>query len=275
MTADQSLHIKEYTLVLAHLGNIYAYILGWPLLAKFHLKLFYLCARALGLLNYSSVSISGEKTALRLLAGRISPVVFDVGAYEGQWLAIVLSICPSAQIHAFEPQKTLAAQIQFNYPSVKINNIALGDAEGELDLFDYADQPGSQHASLLEGVIDGIHRGTSKSQRVSISTLNNYCEQNNIEYIDYLKVDVEGFELKVLQGAKRLIKENRVDVIQFEFTQINLVGRTLMRDFFSFLSATHQLYRLLPHGLLHLQPSDVWMNEQFVYQNILALRKIR
>lgn len=207
------------------------------------------------------------------VAGKTTPIVFDVGANEGQWVKDMLAICPSARIHAFEPQKTLAAQIAATHPSVTVNNMALGDAAGTLELFDYADQPGSQHASLLVGVIDGIHRGYTKSEKVSIGTLDDYCAQHHVDYIDLLKIDVEGFELKVLQGAKRLLEENRVDVIQFEFNEMNVVAKTFMRDFFACLSSSHQLYRLLPHGLLPLSPTQIWLNEQFVFQNIVALRK--
>ena len=72
--------------MLASLGNFYAYIFGWPVLAKLHIKLLYLCARALGMLNYTSNSISGETKAMRLgVAGKPVPVVFDVGANEGHW----------------------------------------------------------------------------------------------------------------------------------------------------------------------------------------------
>ena len=260
--------------MLASLGNFHAYIFGWPVLAKLHIKLLYLCARALGMLNYTSNSISGETKAMRLgVAGKPVPVVFDVGANEGQWIKEMLAICPAAQIHAFEPQKKLAAQIACNFPNVKVNNVALGEISGTLELFDYVNHPGSQHASLLDGVIDGMHSGDSKSQMVSIDTLDNYCKQNQIKCIDFLKIDVEGFELKVLLGAQKLLRNRQVDVIQFEFTHINLVSKTFMRDFFSCLTGSHNLYRLLPHGLLPLRESDHWLNEQFVYQNIIALKR--
>lgn len=255
-------------------GDIYALLFGWPWLAKLHLAGFYLCARALGLHNYSAARISGERIAIRLGVGaRPAPIVFDVGANQGQWLAEVLACCPSACIHAFEPQASLAEQIAKKYPGVMVNNLALADEAGTLALYDYSSHEGSQHATLLKGVIDGIHHGTAQHVQVPVGTVDEYCTQSGIERIDLLKVDVEGFELKVLQGARRMLEEQRVDVIQFEFNEMNVLSRAFLSDFASCLQGSHQLYRLLPHGLLPLRVGGHWINEQFVFQNIVALRK--
>jgi FkbM family methyltransferase len=258
--------------VLSRLGNIYAFILGWPFLKRFNYSLFYLSARAIGLLNYSSAKISGENRAISLaVSGKSAPVVFDVGANEGQWIAEVLAVCPNAIIHAFEPQIKLAALVGAKYPNVVVNNLGVGDAVGVLELFDYAGHAGSQHASLMAGVIDGIHNGNLRSQSVSVETLDAYCAQHHIEHIDFLKIDVEGFELKVLHGANLMLKSNKIDVIQFEFNEMNVIGRTFMRDFFECLGDNFKIYRLLPHGLMLLDKKEHWFNEQFLYQNVLAI----
>lgn len=259
--------------MLEKIGSLYAYILGWPSLRRLHLGLFYLSARALGLLNYSSRRISGEHYAIRVaLADRISPVVFDVGANEGHWLSSVLATSPTAQIHAFEPQPSLAKRLIASHPGVRVNAMALGEEVNVLELFDYADHPGSQHASLLPGVIDKVYGKDARSQTVPVGTIDDYCVQHDVEKIDFLKIDVEGFELNILRGAHRMLNDGRIGAIQFEFNYLNAVGRVFMRDFFSSLSAVYRYYRLLPHGLLPLDPKDTWTNEQFAFQNILALR---
>jgi FkbM family methyltransferase len=261
-------------MVRTRVGDIYALLFGWPWLVKLHLGVSYLCARALGLHNYSSARITGERIAIRMgVGGKSNPVVFDVGANEGQWLADVLACCPSACIHAFEPQASLARQVARKHSGVSVNNLALADVAGTLELCDYAAHKGSQHATLLKGVIDGIHHGKARYIQVPVGTVDEYCMQRGIDRIDLLKIDVEGFEFKVLQGARRMLEEQRVDVIQFEFNEMNVVSRAFLNDFASCLQASHQLYRLLPHGLLPLRIGGHWNNEQFVFQNIIALRK--
>jgi len=233
-------------------------------------------SRGLGLLNFSSERISGERRAIGVaLAGKAKPVVFDVGANKGQWISSVLAIRPAADIHAFEPQPSLAQHVRATYPNIHMNAMGLGHEAGTLELFDYADRPGSQHASLIPGVINDVHGSSARSQKVPIGTIDRYCDERQIEHIDFLKIDVEGFELNVLRGARHMLNRGRIDVIQFEFNEMNLVGRTFMRDFFAELSPAYALYRLLPHGQMPLKASSIWLNEQFVFQNILALRKNR
>jgi FkbM family methyltransferase len=256
------------------LGNVYAWLFGWPMLARLHKGLFYLSGRALGLLNYQSPRLSGERLAIALgTRGKERPVVFDVGANEGGWVAEVLALRPDACIHAFEPQAHLATGIAATQSKVVVNHMALGDAPGALELADYEGHAGSQHASLLRGVIDGLHHGVARYTRVPVGTLDSYCDERDIDHIDLLKIDVEGFEIKVLQGARRMISERRLGTIQFEFNEMNIVGGAFLDQFFTALAASHDLYRLLPHGLVQLHRGSHWFNEQFVFQNIIALRR--
>jgi FkbM family methyltransferase len=259
--------------VLARLGYLYALLLGWPWLARFHKATLYFSLRALGVHNYESAAVSGERRVIELsLRGMPAPVVFDAGANEGLWTSEVLTRCPDAIVHVFEPQKHLAERISARHPRTHVNNKALGSAAGTLELHDYADHPGSQHASLLPGVIDGIHRGIESRVPVEVVTLDEYCLERGVDRIDLLKVDVEGFERQVLEGARRMLGTGRVRAIQFEFNEMNVVGRTFMADFFALLGTDYEIYRLLPHGLLKLRDGSHWINEQFAFQNILAIR---
>jgi FkbM family methyltransferase len=260
--------------VLRRLGDFYAFILGWPALARLHKGLFYISARALGLYNYQSAALSGENWISRRLLDRPAPVVFDVGANCGDWLADARRVNAHSIIHAFEPQASLAAQIAASYPEVRINNVAVGDAPGFLDLFDYADHPGSQHASLVSGVIDQMHGRTARHTKVPVVTLDDYCAEHGVGRIDFLKVDVEGFELQVLHGSRRMLSEGRIQALQFEVTHLNVLSRVFVADFAKCLGSDYSLHRLLPHGLMALQAKDPWFNEQFGYQNIVALRKV-
>ena len=207
--------------MLKEIGDLYALLFGWPALARMHKGLLYMSSRALGLCNYSNASISGERWLVRhRLAGAMQAVVFDIGANNGEWLADVLRVNRSAQIHAFEPQQVLAERIVASHRDVKVINAAVGAEAGFLELFDYADHPGSQHASLVQGVIDAVHGGTARSTRVRVVTLDDYCAEHHVARIDLLKIDVEGFELQVLRGARRMLEEGRIDAIQFEVTLI-------------------------------------------------------
>jgi FkbM family methyltransferase len=260
--------------VLKLVGDLYAILMGWPAAARLNRAFLYLSSRALGFNNYSSASISGETRVINERIPRVgAPVIFDVGANNGEWSAQVLKANTLAKIHAFEPQPVLASHIAATYPAIAINNLAVGEAAGELDLYDYADHPGSQHASLLKGVIDTIHGGIPRVTKVSVITLDDYCRDHRVEFIDFLKIDVEGFELAVLRGARGMLASGKIAAIQFEFNEMNVTGRTFLSDFMNYLGTTFSVYRILPHGLLKLVSGNHWHNEQFAYQNLLAVRK--
>ena len=87
-----------------------------------------------------------------------------------------------------------------------------------------------------------------------------------------MKIDVEGNELSVLQGAKRLIEEGKIKIIQFEFNWINVYSKVFMEDFRELLK-DYDLYRLLPRGLLKIDFSKKTYYEIYNFQNILAINK--
>lgn len=258
----------------ARIGDLYAFVLGWPLLARFHKALFYFSGRALGLGNYRTPQLTGEHQIIqRLIVGATRPIVFDVGANVGEWLAAVRQFNAAAEIHAFEPQGALSSQIEAAYPGIVVNRVAVGDNPGSLDLYDYAGHSGSQHASLIAGVIENVHGGQARKTQVPVITLDEYCRERDIDRIDFLKVDVEGFELHVLRGARRLFEEGRVFAVQFELTRANVLGRLFFDDFVACLGSQFTFHRLLPHGLTALHPGNHWFNEQFDYQNVIAMKR--
>ncbi len=95
------------------------------------------------------------------------------------------------------------------------------------------------------------------------------CQRKKIKEVKFLKIDTEGNELNVLLGAAQLLKEKRIETIQFEFNEMNTVSRVFFRDFQELLP-DHAFYRLLPAGLLPLEKNSPMTNEIFGYQNIIA-----
>jgi FkbM family methyltransferase len=234
--------------------------------------MFYLSARALGLHNYQWESISGERAAASAcLKGKRQPVVFDIGANQGHWLAMVLQLAPEARVHAFEPQSALAKMIRQLAPSATVTEAAVGSSTGHLRLHDYAGREGSEHATLVEGVIENLHGAGSRSTRVPVLRIDDYCRDFGIDHIDLMNIDVEGFELNVMRGAESMIRDRKIDAIQFEFNEMNVLARTFMRDIESVLADGYRLFRVLPHGLMPLGRQSPWVKEQFIFQNVIAL----
>ena len=58
-----------------------------------------------------------------------------------------------------------------------------------------------------------------------------YCEKHEIDSINFLKIDTEGSEHLVLQGFDRMLTGKKIDVIQFEYGNINIESKFLLYDY--------------------------------------------
>jgi FkbM family methyltransferase len=239
---------------------------------------FTLSLHGMGMLNYENTKLTGERAFLKKLLRRgygELPVVLDIGASDGRYSAMVKSIAPEAQVYAFEPHplafKRLEACARSN--GVIPFNVGCSDEEGPSVLYDYADKDYSAHASFHKGAFEEIHKKQSISYPVGTVTLDDFVERKlNIGRIRLVKTDTEGNDLKVLRGAQRLIAQKSIDVIQFEFNEMNVISRVFFKDFVDLLS-DYRFYRLLPDGPVAIGEYYPVSFELFAFQNIAAIRK--
>lgn len=106
-----------------------------------------------------------------------------------------------------------------------------------------------------------------------LKTLDTLASELNHTHIDILKVDVEGFEYDVLLGSERLLSQNKINLIIFEFNQMNLLQKVTFLDFWKLLSPQYNIYRLLTHGLIKVAEYNSIESEIFAFQNIVAVNK--
>jgi FkbM family methyltransferase len=153
--------------------------------------------------------------------------VFDVGANIGQTVARTRRIFgPSTRIICFEPHPTTFQALRgaINHlRNVEAHQVALSSVNGEATLFEYeASELNSLNSSAPYNVRFPM-RGTPKA--VSASTLDSFCISAGVNRIDVLKIDTEGHDIDVLQGAERLLSEHRIRFVYFEFNDIQADSR--------------------------------------------------
>lgn len=131
--------------------------------------------------------------------------VVDVGANVGMFVEFVRAMYPQSSIHCFEPVPSTFECLQRNtngLPDVRVHNVALGDAPGRARMrFDPS-------ASILSTVAE------DGNVEVRIDTLDDYVRRNNIDTIELLKIDTEGYEASVLRGAAAALKRTRYLLIE-------------------------------------------------------------
>ncbi len=254
--------------------RVYAYIFAKSFFKSFNKILFKLAIRGLGFYNYQNNHLTGEDYFINKIFNNIGPkVVFDIGANLGNY-SIKLSKNPECQIYAFEPSPETVKLLQDNIRQIKniqIVNLAVSDMITKLKFYDYANRDSSQHATLYKDIIIDCHKGQTKEYDVYATTIDAFVEEFNIASIDLLKIDVEGNEYKVLQGAKKMLQKKSIKVIQFEFNEFNSISRVFFKDIYQMLERDYKIFRLLPTGLLIIKEYIPIECEIFGYSNYIAI----
>ena len=153
---------------------------------------------------------------LRFFNANDKITIIDAGANVGQSVQKYKEIFPNAVIHSFEPVRKVYEQLEKNtrhYDGVSVYNMALGSQEGKITFYEYDDHVNS--SALPMGSALSQHNVYHETQ-VECSTLDIQAAKNNINHINILKLDTQGFDLEVLKGASKLIKENKIDVVMIE-----------------------------------------------------------
>lgn len=236
--------------------------------------IYILSLRGLGMLNSQNYLISGEKYFLKIFLKQFNkPVIFDVGSNQGTYAKMIKIKRQDADVYAFEPHPDTFKRLRkiAHLFSFKAFNCAVSDKNSNGLLYDFM-KDGSTHASLEKEVIEKIHRRKTIASRIDIISLDYFTERQSISHINLLKMDTEGNELGVLLGCKKMLKENRIDVIQFEFGETNIPNRIFLIDFIELLP-NYNFYRLIMNGLLPIEKYAPVHWEIFAFQNIIAINK--
>lgn len=223
----------------------------------------------------ASTEASGEAYVINYVHQKLKNIsnitIFDVGANVGDYAILLSSVFnKNTQILCFEPSKKTYQKLLTNtktLSNISYYNIGLGNEESKVELFSNADESGL--ASLYNRRLDHFGIDMNQVEDVDMTTVDSFCLKNGINRIHFLKMDVEGHELKVLQGAKNLLTS--VDFIQFEFGGCNIDSRTFFQDFFYLLKDNFRIYRIVRNGIFEIKTYKE-MYESFLTTNYLAER---
>ena len=233
--------------------------LGFKRMQKIYVALFRFSLVGMNYGNTGNFKESGELNVLKYIKASFKkgePItVFDVGGNVGNYSKSLADFFENnAIIHAFEPSKNtfeLFLENTSQVPNIISNNFGFGDVEKTLLL--YTNSNGSGLASVYHRNLEHYGISMDMQEEIKIATIDSYCKINNVERIHFLKLDIEGNELNALKGAREMMKDNRIDFIQFEFGGCNIDSRTFFQDFFYLFNNKFNLYRILKDGLYKIE----------------------
>ena len=160
--------------------------------------------------------------------------VFDIGAAYGMYTVPLAELVgASGRVHAFEPQprqsRTVATVRGLTTArNVGITRAAIGADRGVFTLripvkFGL---PIYGHAHVVEGTDAALAPARALHRTTPLFSVDDWCERHGVERVSFLKVDVEGFEPTVVEGAARVIERDRPSLLlEIEDRHLRRYGR--------------------------------------------------
>lgn len=174
---------------------------------------------------------NGERRVLEA-CGPPARVVFDVGAFIGDWAQDAKQVSPEATVHCFELAAPALAELYARLgtdPSFVLNGFGLAAEAADVAVWHNAAAPS------LTSVVKNERSVTTKLEGRVVRG-DDYLSDSGIDAIDVLKVDVEGSDLEVLRGFSSALARRAIRVVQFEYGLWTAIGRHMLADFYDLLA---------------------------------------
>lgn len=157
--------------------------------------------------NFSKRNVEPELVWIKEFLPQ-NAVILDIGANVGTFLYQLENTLSHSNIYAFEPNKKLNIRLKRLFPKMNISSVALSD-ENTTAEFKVPIIKGKMVAS--RGTLNTSYKekGEEKSyiEKVKVTKLDDWASAEKLNKIDFIKIDVEGNELKTLMGGKNIIKK--------------------------------------------------------------------
>ncbi len=185
---------------------------------------------------YGAYELDELELMRTLLATRTRPVAFDIGANVGHHALYLASFC--AEVHAFEPYDTVSMcldeKVRRNgLAHVHLHRVGLSERDEELEFF------APQGSNTGTGTFVASHepQNNRPAGRLRLVQADGYVARLELQRVDLIKIDVEGFELSVLRGLQATLARYR-PMVMMELSDQTRIG----------LAGTAELMALFPPG---------------------------
>jgi FkbM family methyltransferase len=151
-------------------------------------------------------------------------VIYDIGAAEGFVSSCLAKLPNVSDVHAFEPLPDFFERLKTNtqaYDKVACHNLALSNEEGTFPMFVNTWETTSSllpAAELLKEQIPDID--LKRSVDIQAIRLDNYVAEKKLPKPDVIKMDVQGFEKKVIEGGVNTVRSSKYCFIEMSFQQL-------------------------------------------------------
>lgn len=195
--------------------------------------------------NYILTDSPLKKDLLKLFKKNDKLIILDIGGCEGEESIRYSRIFPFSNIYTFEAlpenQKLVAENIiKYNVKNIELVPMAVSDEEGFSQFYVSSGHPenqskdldwdfGNKSSSLLSPENNNIASWLIFDKKINVPTitLDSFLRENKINELDFVHMDVQGAELKVLMGAKDAVKN--IKAIWLEVADVELYKNQPLR----------------------------------------------
>ena len=174
--------------------------------------------------RYHTVFLSDFLQLLKATGYQPSHVV-DIGANRGNWTREVRQYFPQSRYTLFEPQANLKQEMGdlLVDPLVTLNIKGVGKACSEM-LFTIHERDDSCSFAWSE---DRAAQMGYEQIKIPVVTLDSHIETNHLEWPDFIKIDAEGYDLEVLEGANQCLKRATLVMVECAICNPNMKNTAL------------------------------------------------
>ena len=189
--------------------------------------------------------------------------VIDVGAHTGEFSSAVRAVLPNARIYAFEPQADCCRKLIRRFGEDALYQafpVALGDERGPVDFWRSSF---SKSSSVLPMSV--LHQeafpwtADNHSTKVRLQTLDDYADEMELSEKTLLKIDVQGYEDRVLRGATRTLERVHYVIVEVSVgplydgqAQFHTIYEFLVQSGFSYMGNMEQLSSPMDGSILQV-----------------------
>ena len=213
---------------------------------------------------------NGEITVLKKIATTNPNIIIDAGANVGDYSILANQIMPACKIYAFEPVEATFQYLLSNIKDLKNvvpfkKGLFKENCELAINLF-----ASNEHSSIYD--IEGLPIGSDQQQKIELIRGDDFIKDNQIDSIDFLKLDVEGAEYDALIGFENAIKHGAIKAVQFEYGYINITTKKLLVDYYNFFEANGYILGKIFPKLVEFRKYH-FKYEDFIGPNFIAVKK--
>ncbi|MBW4551067.1 MAG: FkbM family methyltransferase [Aphanocapsa sp. GSE-SYN-MK-11-07L] len=223
----------------------------------------------------NATNVTDPYAVMRRLIDNPQPIIFDVGANVGRTAKRFRSLFPEANIFCFEPFPSSFERLSSaftNDPAIECHQLALADVPGISRLT--VNQSSATNSLLTSDARAANYWGpnlldTQAEIEVKTETVDRFCERKGLKHLDILKLDVQGAEFSVLEGARELLQNQCIDLIYMEMiTAPTYVGQRKLHEYLGLFDTwkyeVFDFYNLCRKDARLIQTDNIMISSRFL-----------